>query len=96
MSSEPNVVRAATPGMAWGDIAKSAYRAYAASMGNKNFRGEPMPVFSDLPQAIQVAWEAAVRQAGFCLSLNQSELEEALDESRWAGWVPPHLQTRDT
>ncbi len=50
-------------GMSWRDIAVSAYRAYAASTGNKNFRGEPMPAFDDLTQAIKTAWEAAVRQA---------------------------------
>ena len=57
----------ATPGMAWEDIAQSAYRAYAASTGNKNFRGDPMPEWPDLPQSIRVAWEAAARKVGDCL-----------------------------
>jgi hypothetical protein len=75
-----------SPGMAWGDIAASAYRAYAASTGNKNFRGDPMPTFDDLPQPIKVAWEAAVRQAGSCIDAGRP-----LDESRWAGWLPDRL-----
>lgn len=77
-------------GMTWEAIAASAYRAYAASTGNKNFRGEPMPKFEDLPQPIRVAWEAAVRQVGYCLDnpLNAT----ALAEHRWAGWLPPELR----
>lgn len=78
----------AVAGVAWRDIAASAYRAYAASTGNKNFRGDPMPAFGDLPPAIRTAWEAAVRQAGSCLDTRGEG--PAPDESRWAGWVPPH------
>lgn len=80
----------ATPGMPWSDIAASAYRAYAASTGNKNFRGEPMPAFPDLPPSIRVAWEAAVRQAGACWQL--SPRDKAPDESRWTGWLPPQFK----
>jgi len=49
--------------MSWVEIAESAYKAYAASTGNKNFRGESMPEFNDLPLAIQTAWNAAVSSA---------------------------------
>jgi hypothetical protein len=80
-----------TPGMAWRDVAASAYRAYAASTGNKNFRGEPMPEFDALPQPIRTAWEAAVRQAGSCLIDNPGCPPTAPDEQRWSGWVPPHV-----
>jgi hypothetical protein len=76
-------------GMAWRDVAASAYRAYAASTGNKNFRGEPMPAFNDLPQAIQTAWEAAVRQAARCNGVMMGGT--APDEQCWAGWIPPHV-----
>jgi hypothetical protein len=80
------------PGMSWKEIAASAYRAYAASTGNKNFRGEPMPEFDQLPTPIRTAWEAAVRQAGSCLDIRMVR-NEPLDESRWAGWTPPpHLK----
>lgn len=79
----------ATAGMAWSDIAASAYRAYAASTGNKNFRGEPMPAFSDLPQPIKTAWEAAVRQAGICLDSTMGD--PTAREQYWNGWTPPGI-----
>ncbi len=79
-------------GMAWSDIASSAYRAYAASTGNKNFRGDPMPIFDDLPQAIKTAWEAAVRQADRASHYVNDPSGLEASEQRWAGWVPPHLE----
>lgn len=39
--------------------AKVAYHAYGATTNHKNFRGEPMPAWPDLPGAIQLAWRAA-------------------------------------
>lgn len=83
------MVDSATAGMSWHSIAASAYKAYSASTGNKNYRGEPMPLWSDLPAAIQVAWEAAARQVGACLQLRGDA--DAPDESRWVGWFPPGL-----
>jgi hypothetical protein len=74
---------------AFEEIAASAYRAYAASTGNKNFRGEPMPAFDDLPTGIQTAWEAAVMQASLCLECRPGDALP--DESRWAGWLPPRF-----
>ena len=72
-------------GKAWRDIAASAYRAYAASTGNKNYQGLPMPTWDALPQPIRTAWEAAVRHASDVMAGN------ALPESDWEGWQPPHL-----
>ena len=72
----------ASAGMAYRDIAASAYRAYAASTGNKNFRGEDMPSFDDLPRPIQVAWEAAVRQAERCMQTPDFALA---NEQSWTG-----------
>lgn len=43
-------------------LAARAYNAYGAVTDHKNFRGEPMPAYSDLPEKIQAAWEAAVTQ----------------------------------
>lgn len=80
----------AQPGMAWSDIAASAYRAYAASTGGKNYRGEPMPAWDELPQAIQVAWEAAARQVETCLWVRSAAPD--LREGRWAGWLPSRLR----
>jgi hypothetical protein len=41
------------------DLARLAYVAYGASTGHKNFRGDPMPAWDDLGEAIQTAWAAA-------------------------------------
>ncbi len=73
-------------GPRWADIAASAYRAYAANTGNKNFRGDPMPAFDDLPDAIKQAWQAAVR--------NTSEILAGApfgQEDFWATWKAPSL-----
>lgn len=77
----------AEAGMAWDEVAASAYRAYSASTGNKNFRGEEMPGFASLPAPIRVAWQAAVRQAVVCTHYGSGQA--APDESRWKGWLPP-------
>lgn len=84
----------ATAGMAWCEIAKTAYRAYAASTGNKNFRGDPMPEFDDLPQPIRTAWEAAVRQVGDCLNTPEAAgaTSDHFPVERWAGWLPPGVK----
>lgn len=81
---------AAMAGMAWRDIAVSAYRAYAASTGNKNYQGLPMPDWEDLTQPIQIAWEAAARQVGECTTITGDAVPP--DEQTWAGWIPPHLK----
>ena len=39
--------------------ARIAYIAYGRVTGFKNFRGDPMPAFDDLPDQIRQAWEAA-------------------------------------
>lgn len=75
----------AKAGPPWREVAAAAYRAYGASTGNKNFRGDPMPAFDDLPRGIQVAWEAAVRHADdFSAATDPS----AVGVDRWAGWTP--------
>lgn len=78
----------ATAGPEWTEIAASAYRSYAASTGNKNFRGEPMPAFQDLPEPIRIAWQAAVRQVGDIFECPRTAFE---NEQAWAGWVPPSV-----
>jgi hypothetical protein len=42
------------------EAAPIAYAAYAEVTGGKNFRGDPMPEFDDLPETIREAWTAAV------------------------------------
>lgn len=41
-------------------LAMLAYQAYGNVTDFKNFRGDPMPKFGDLPEKIQQAWIAAV------------------------------------
>ncbi len=48
--------------LSWPETARQAYAAYADSAGGKNFRGEPMPEWLQLPEAIQNAWIAAVQR----------------------------------
>lgn len=39
--------------------ARLAYTAYGKVTGFRNFRGDPMPMFDDLPEQIREAWVAA-------------------------------------
>ncbi len=41
--------------------ARVAYHAYGETVGWKNFRGDPMPVWDDLGESIQAAWHAAAK-----------------------------------
>jgi hypothetical protein len=43
-------------------LAQAGYEAYAATTGNKNFRGEEMPRFRELPANIVNAWVEAARR----------------------------------
>ena len=45
------------------DLAKQAYGHYGAVVDFKNFRGEPMPEFDELPENIRKAWHDATRFA---------------------------------
>lgn len=88
----------AAAGMSHRDIAKSAYKAYAASTGNKNYQGLPMPEFEDLPQKIQTAWEAASRHVidlhlyGKDLYGHEINSKKVFEwEAKWEGWIPPHV-----
>lgn len=87
MESSPNR-------FSWLEIAELAYRAYAASTGNKNFRGDPMPAFADLPRPIRTAWEAAARHThrvlicGMTAELEPDQIDRLTDPGRWAGWSP--------
>lgn len=40
-------------------LARAAYQRYGAVTDFKNFRGEPMPAYNDLPETIKQAWVAA-------------------------------------
>ncbi len=43
-------------------IVRAGYEAYSQSTGNKNYRGEEMPKWEDLPEKIQNAWIAAAER----------------------------------
>lgn len=51
--------------MDWTTVAQEAYRAYGEVTDFKNFQGNPMPEWGDLPDTIQDAWRAAARRACF-------------------------------
>ena len=77
----------------WEEVAKSAYLAYAAVTDNKNFRGEEMPKYEDLPDRIKDAWNAAVRQVGSIYESGVDITSEGKvnfpDEQRWKGYARP-------
>lgn len=67
-------------------IAESAYKSYAANTGNKNFKGDPMPEWNDLPIKIRTAWEAATRQI---IQIAVRPQDDFPDEQQWNGWESP-------
>lgn len=56
------------------DLAQGAYAAYGQSTGGRNFRGDPMPEWDDLPEAIRTAWQAAAQNV-----VNTWATQEAAD-----------------
>lgn len=76
-----------SPGMAWSDIARSAYLAYLNCAGGN---GLFPPTWEALQDAERYAWEAASRH-GFHLAqyANHTARVGHLDEQRWHGWTPP-------
>jgi hypothetical protein len=56
----PIVCKSLAPELPLDDLTQMAYRAYGESTGNKNFRGEEMPAYHELPERIRAAWRAAV------------------------------------
>lgn len=57
LQSEGVVV--ATQTILWDGLAALGYDAYGRSTGWKNFLGDPMPKWEELPRPIQEAWMAA-------------------------------------
>jgi hypothetical protein len=48
--------------LTWSQRAQRAYEAYGAVTDFKNFQGNPMPKWEELPAKIQHAWFAAAKQ----------------------------------
>lgn len=42
-------------------LARFGYQAYASASGGKNFQGNPMPTWDELPETIRDYWRAAAR-----------------------------------
>ena len=47
------------PGPDFGDYAERAYMAYGEKAKWKNFQGNPMPKWAELPENIRTCWTAA-------------------------------------
>lgn len=61
------------------NLAKKAYNAYGRKVDFKNYQGNKMPDYYDLPLPIKEAWHAAVL---FVISHMQSVLEKEIEGSR--------------
>lgn len=61
--------------------AKAAYEAYGDFTDNKNFQGNPMPKWEDLPDKIRGAWQAASMElAQLVAGDDEPELEDPAPE----------------
>jgi hypothetical protein len=58
-------------------IAQEAYEAYSESTGNKNFQGNEMPTWAELPEKIKTAWAVAAQAVA---SIAQNDLIKAYQE----------------
>jgi len=69
--------------------AKAAYAAYGEVVEWKNFRGDPMPQFNELPEPIQRAWDSACE--GALRHWMDNEFKTALSDDKRveekAGWM---------
>lgn len=74
----------------WSAIAPFAYSAYGAVVNFKNYQGQPMPPFDQLPETIKQAWEQAARSVGECL--NHPELIAEADQQTGQQIVNQALQ----
>ena len=59
-------------------LAEAGYAAYAKTTDGKNFRGEPMPEFDQLPEKQREAWINAVCAIGSAAEQKVVELRAAL------------------
>lgn len=60
------------------NLAKKTYNAYGEHTGFKNFQGNPMPEFPDLPEAIRFAW---IKAARFAFNAGQWEQAKKQDKA---------------
>jgi hypothetical protein len=64
-------------------MAVRAYEAYSEDAGNKNYRGEEMPSWGDLPAATQRHWVKAIEAVTRPAPANATEsVQESLNRSQ--------------
>lgn len=78
-------------------LARRMYEAYGASTGWKNFQGNPMPQWGELPERIQQAWMAAAEASKPSLELEERDRAQILHANVYAthfsrAGVPGHGQ----
>lgn len=88
----------------WKEIAASAYRTFLANLGQNIwalgvFRDNAKPAFEELPNEIQIAFEAAVRHTVSITDIAASDtlakakgsiiVDVSGFENNWIGWKPP-------
>ncbi len=61
-------------------LARQSYQAYGDTVSWKNFRGDPMPKFDDLPEPIRLAWRAAAMAAATGVRRAREVFEEDLKD----------------
>ncbi len=61
-------------------LAQSAYHAYGAQTDYKNYQGNPMPEWTDLPQGIKSAWRNAVADILGNIGLDSGNIQPAKPE----------------
>lgn len=67
-----------TPGQRNRQMAEAGYAAYAKTTDGKNFRGEPMPEFDQLPEKQREAWVNAAGAIGSAAEQKVVKLRAAL------------------
>jgi hypothetical protein len=79
-------------------LAQTAYSAYGSITDYKNYRGEPMPAWDDLPDQIKRAWMSAANAvAAAALAPTAKPLVpwSAVEACRHCGFIwPPGIAAR--
>lgn len=71
-------------------LARIAYEAYAKATGGRNFFGNPMPEWEELPQSIRDAWDCAVGAVEYERTC-KNEAADFDDAARAYAITPSHV-----
>lgn len=81
------------------ELARKAYAAYGATTGHKNFQGNPMPTWQQLPGGIRLAWRNATAavynavQGKLVYPMSTPVDSQSLRECKVCGFLwPPAVQ----